>query len=289
MHQPQAVCFGIAMLTGVAFASTGARPPGRHAPLAPPVVVAAAAPAQGEGCLAQTLCSLNQKLRRAHAAWSASECRSLAEGVVASAARHGLSPALLVAVMIQESDLNENAARVSHPHGGLAKDSGLMGIRCVLDGRGRCTNGLVRGMAWRQVMEPLANIELGARYLALYRDGAGRSKITVRTRAADGTVQVSTRNVPCRHSDHAYWAHYNHGTRYISRGPARFYPIEVSALYSAVGETLGLDTAELGRGKGRAALAQLDRGTGGRSSALCAAIHATRPLCATPTFTVASR
>jgi hypothetical protein len=197
-------------------------------------------PAVGDGCLASTLCALKQRVGVHRATWTPEFCGKLADGVLASARRHDLAPALLVAVMINESDLNENAARVSHPNGGVAKDSGLMGIRCVLS-RGRCTNGLVRGMPWRAVMDPLTNVELGAVYLAHYRDGGGRSTATRRVREPDGSVATVVKSIPCPHRDHAYWAHYNHGTRFISTGPARLYPHHVAVLQDALAESLGLD------------------------------------------------
>ena len=138
-------------------------------------------------------------------------------------------------------------------------------------------------------MEPLTNIELGARYLAHYRDGAGRSRITVRVRQPDGTVLTTHRNVPCRHSDHAYWAHYNHGTRYIAHGQARFYPIHVAALYAALGESLGLGTSELARVAGASLRpVSVDQDPGRRSYALCAAVHSTRAVCTAPTIALLS-
>jgi hypothetical protein len=224
-------------LTPGAFASTEEPPP------AAPAAEAAPEAGSDHASLAEALCRLKQKIGARKGTWTAAQCDRLADAVLASAARHDLSPALVVAVMIQESDLDDRAARVSRARGRLAKDSGLMGIRCVLDRRGRCTNGLVRGMAWRAVMDPATNIDLGARYLAHYRDGATR----------------------CRHRDHAYWAHYNHGTRYISRGPARLYPREVAALYAAVGQLLGVDTSELARLRATAPCK--------RSAQLCTAIR----------------
>jgi hypothetical protein len=253
------VCVVIAALTTGASASTAPAP----APAAKSAAVPVAAPAEppaSDACLAQALCALQGRIARSKP-WKPAQCQRLARGVMESAARHGLSPALLLAVMIQESDLDEKAARVSHSRGAIAKDSGLMGIRCVLDGRGRCTNALVRGMSWRQVMDPLTNIELGARYLAHYRDS----------------------KMACRHRDHAYWAHYNHGTRYISRGQARFYPRHVGALYAALGASLGLDTSELPRlAAGALKPASAEEGTGKRSRELCAAVHSARPTCAAP-------
>jgi hypothetical protein len=274
------VCLLIAALTTGASASTAPRP--TPAPALPSAVPVAAELPAGEPCLAQALCSLKQRMAHGKP-WSATMCQAVAGGVTESAARHDLSPALLLAVMIQESDLDEQAARLSHSRGALAKDSGLMGIRCVLDGRGRCTNGLVRGLSWRKVMEPLTNIELGARYLAHYRDGAGRSRVTVRVRQPDGTVATVHRSVPCRHTDHAYWAHYNHGTRYIARGQARLYPVHVAALYAALGESLGLEVSAPPRLAGPSPrLSPADQGPGRRSRALCAAIHSARPACAAP-------
>jgi hypothetical protein len=205
-----------------------------------PRLAVAGAPAS-EGCLASALCSLRQRVNARKGAWTPAFCQALADGVLTSARRHELAPALLLAVMMNESDLDEKAARVSHPDGGLAKDSGLMGIRCVIGPRGRCTNGFVKGMAWRAVMDPLTNVELGAVYLAHYRDGGGRSTIQVRTRDADGTIGTRVKNVPCAHRDHAYWAHYNHGTHFISHGQARLYPHHVAVLQDALAETLGLD------------------------------------------------
>jgi hypothetical protein len=225
-YRHQAVCFSLAALTGAAFASSG------PAPVVPaPAIIASAlaAPAavpDSEEAVARALCSLKTRIGARRTRWTPARCTELAAAVMASASRHQLSPALLLAVMIQESDLDENAARLSHGKTGPARDSGLMGIRCVLGRGGRCTNALVRGLTWRQVMQPHTNIELGARYLAHYRAAGG-----------------------CRHRDHAYWAHYNHGTRYIAHGRARLYPRHVAALYTALGETLGLDLSELTRVK----------------------------------------
>ena len=57
-----------------------------------------------------------------------------------------------------------------------AKDGGLMGIRCVFDERGRCKNGFVKGMTFKNIMDPVTNIALGARELAYYRNGGGVEK-----------------------------------------------------------------------------------------------------------------
>jgi Transglycosylase SLT domain len=289
-HRHSTVQIGIAALAStLCIASSSALAIPGALPLAAPVSGLTASPvAENDACLASALCNLQQRVGRSRPAWTPAFCARLAQGVVASARRHDLAPALLVAVMINESDLDEKAARVSRPHGTLAKDSGLMGIRCVVGARGRCTNGLVRGVPWRSVMDPLTNVELGAVYLAYYRDGGGRSRITVRTRQPDGTVRTAVRNIPCRHLDHAYWAHYNHGTRYIAHGPPRFYAPHVAILQDALVETLGLDreTAIAPRYTLRA-LQRADRPTGQRYVQLCGLIRASNGLCvaAPPTLT----
>ena len=265
---------GVAALAGALLVA-----PVPPAPSPSPVAVPGSAPAareaapstaaplfEGGDCLAATLCSLKSKVRSRKPAWTPERCRQVADGVLASARRHQLAPALLVAVMINESDLDENAARLSHTRNGVAKDSGLMGIRCVLGAGERCKNDLVRGMPWREVMDPVTNVELGARYLAHYRDaGKGRAR--------------------CRHRDHAYWAHYNHGQRYLAHGQARHYPHNVAVLYYSLAQTLGWDTSEVAttqltvRDPGTPARTA-DRPVGERYTKLCAAIRSSHPVCA---------
>src|SRR5215204_4013281 len=107
------VCFVIAALTTGASASTSPRPsaPAKATMAAQAAPAAAAAPA--ETCLAHALCSLKERMARRRP-WTPALCQAVARGVTESAARHGLSPALLLAVMLQESDLDEQAARLSH-------------------------------------------------------------------------------------------------------------------------------------------------------------------------------
>ena len=148
-----------------------------------------------------------------------------------------------------------------------------MGIRCVLGRGGRCKNGLVRGLPWREVMDPVTNVALGAKYLAHYRDVGKRKSTRGRQR--------------CGHRDHAWWAHYNHGERYIARGGARHYPHNVAVLYYSLAQALGWDTAELTvapltvRDPGAAARTA-DRPVGERFVKLCATIRANGAVCAPP-------
>ncbi len=143
--------------------------------------------------------------------------------------------------MINESDLDDAIVTQYRRHGAVyAEDVGLMGIRCVFDARNRCQNGLVRGLARRSIRNLHANIELGARYLAMERDKGGVERRRVLERNAQGQTTVRTKLVRCQHRGHAYWAHYNHGSFYISRGPARHYPHRVAVLYYALVAGLGL-------------------------------------------------
>jgi hypothetical protein len=61
-------------------------------------------------CLASTICGLKDKVRWRAPAWSPHLCERIAEGVLSSARKHNVSPTLLLAVMVNESDMNEKAA-----------------------------------------------------------------------------------------------------------------------------------------------------------------------------------
>ena len=90
--------------------------------------------AAAETCLAQTICSVKERIRWQTPAWTPSQCRKIADAVNESAKRHDLSPSLLLAIMVNESDMNEKASRSYTRDGQIyAKDGGLMAIRCMLD------------------------------------------------------------------------------------------------------------------------------------------------------------
>ncbi len=190
-----------------------------------------------EDCLATTICSLKGRVRWRTAAWAPDFCRTVAHQVLLSAKQNDISPSLLVAVMINESDMNENAFLVSEKNGAVyAKDSGLMGIRCVLDAKDRCTNGSVRGMPWKKLMDPLTNIAIGARELAKWR-AAGVTRVRDR--------KGHEKFVTCQHKTHGFWAHYNHGPIYIDHGPARHYPHRIAVLGYALARALNTEAPEL--------------------------------------------
>jgi hypothetical protein len=236
-------------------------------------------------CLATTICEVKDRVRWRTPAWKPEYCERMASAVLESSKRHDVPPSLILAVMINESDMNEKAFRTTMKQGTLyAKDGGLMGIRCVVDKHGHCTNGNVRGFAWTDVMDPVQNIDIGARELGHWRHGGGITNVTVRTRDGNGIMRTKQRQIPCTHKTHAYWAHYNHGPHYIDRGPARHYPHRVAVLYFALSRAMNIDTTSLTSmrltitdpGK-RPRTA--DRPVEARYQKLCQAIRGVGPVC----------
>src|SRR3954462_1187655 len=90
----------------------------------PPAANAGPAPnGGGEACLAQTICAVKERIRWQTPAWTPSQCRKIADAVNDSAKRHDLSPTLLLAIMVNESDMNEKASRLYTRNGKIyAKD-----------------------------------------------------------------------------------------------------------------------------------------------------------------------
>jgi len=199
-----------------------------------------------ESCLANTICEVKDRVRWRTPAWKPAYCSQVAHAVYESSQRYDIPATLILAVMINESDMDEKAVRTTIKHGTLyAKDGGLMGIRCILDKQGRCINGHVRGMHWKRVMDPLTNIDIGARELAHWRGGGGVTSVTVRTRDSHGVLRSREKQVPCAHKTHAYWAHYNHGPRYIDHGSPRHYPHRIAVLDYALSRVMNVDTSSL--------------------------------------------
>lgn len=206
----------------------------------------AVADTPSEDCLTTTICEVKSRVRWRTSPWRPAYCERIAHAVLTSSQRYNIPASLVLAVMINESDMDEKAIRTTVKAGRVyAKDGGLMGIRCIVDKQGRCVNGNVRGMPWNKVMDPVTNIDIGARELAYWRDGGGITNVTVRVRGSDGVLRTMQKHVPCTHKNHAYWAHYNHGPRYIDRGPARHYPHRIAVLYYALAQTMSVDTHDL--------------------------------------------
>jgi len=247
-----------AMASAVAF--HGVSSSGAKASTPPSVTVstgqvAAATSSEGDSdtpsndCLTSTICSVKEKIRWQTPAWTPSQCRRISDAVSTSAKRYHLSPTLLLAVMINESDMNEKASRAYTRDGKVfAKDGGLMAIRCHVDAHDRCTNGDLRGMAWKDLMEPATNIELGARTLAHYRDGGAVMTKTIVKLDENGQRERVTKEVPCTHKNHGFWAHYNHGPHYIDKGYARHYPHRIAVLDHALAQVMNVPAPELSHG-----------------------------------------
>jgi Transglycosylase SLT domain len=243
--------WGVATLAGVMAFPLASAGLASASDLTPPAPAASFAPGgtQTDSCLTNTICSVKEKIRWQTPAWTPSQCRRVADAVSASSKRHNLSPTLLLAVMINESDMNEKAARIyTRDDKVYAKDSGLMAIRCMVDQHDRCTNGNVKGLTWKEVMDPVTNIELGARELAHYRDGGGVMSTTIVKLDEHGQRHRVTREVPCTHKNHAYWAHYNHGPRYIDKGYPRHYPHRIAVLDHALATVMNTPAPELAAG-----------------------------------------
>lgn len=201
---------------------------------------------QADSCMVKTICAVKQKIRWMTPAWTPQECQRIANAVESSSKQYDLSPTLLLAIMINESDMNEKAFRLSLRGGKVyAKDGGLMAIRCVVNRKDHCVNGNVRGMAWKDIMDPVTNIEVGARELAYWKNGGGIATRTINRRDNQGHVQQVTKNGPCHHLTHAWWAHYNHGPRYIDKGYPRHYPHRIAVLDHALATVMNLDAPEL--------------------------------------------
>jgi hypothetical protein len=73
-------------------------------------------------------------------------------------------------------------------------------------------------------------------------------RTTVVKRENGHLVRV-TRDVPCLHKTHAYWAHYNHGPRYIDKGYPRHYPHRIAVLDQALATVMNLPAPELHEGR----------------------------------------
>ena len=84
--------------------------------------------------------------------------------------------------------------------------------------------------------------------LAHYRDGGGVMDKTVNRRDASGHVHRVVKAVSCNHKTHAFWAHYNHGPRYIDKGYPRHYPHRIAVLDHALATVMNVQPPELAAG-----------------------------------------
>jgi hypothetical protein len=184
-------------------------------------------------CFGNLVCAVKEKIRWRTPAWSQTTCQNVAEAIQLSASKYGVNRELVLAMAMNESNLDETASRPYYRDGQLyAQDSGLMQVRCVIGSKGTCINGVARGLTLKQVMNPTTNIELGVHELAMWRDGAAKVRSVVKV---GGRPKLVTE--VCSHRDHAWWAHYNWGPKVIDTIPARHYPHRVAVLYAALVKT----------------------------------------------------
>jgi len=102
------------------------------------------------------VCRVQHAIRHRNPAWSIDTCARVAE-----AANATFDPYLVMAVAVNESDLQELAFRKARRG---VYDTGLMGIRCRLD-RGQCTNWPVRGRRLEELLDPVVSIQAGEQLL----------------------------------------------------------------------------------------------------------------------------
>jgi hypothetical protein len=91
--------------------------------------------------------------------WSREACEQVSEAL-----RRSREPDVLFAVCINESTLRARA--IAWTREGDKADAGLCGVRCQVDAKGRCTNGLVRRMRLIDLLDPAVNVSVASRILA---------------------------------------------------------------------------------------------------------------------------
>jgi len=85
--------------------------------------------------------------------------------------------------------------------------------------------------------------------LAHYRDGGAVMEKTVSKRDASGHLHRVKKEIACNHKTHAFWAHYNHGPRYIDKGYPRHYPHRIAVLDHALATVMNVPAPELTSGR----------------------------------------
>lgn len=125
------------------------------------------------------ICKVQHIIQRQQHRWSLSTCDRVAEAIART-----FNPLLVLAVAINESDLQESARARARGRRNVY-DVGLMGVRCRLGRDHRCSNWPVRGRTLQDLFDPAINI-------------AAAELIMKRKR---------------QHSPHKWLQHYNGGTR----------------------------------------------------------------------------
>jgi hypothetical protein len=173
-------------------------------------------------CFVQSLCELKESIRWKTPKWNEAMCARVGNAIISAERETGISRNLILSLMINESDMNESAQRLTYKNGTLAAwDGGLMGLRCIVDKDGRsCVNYRGR-LTYQDLLKPETNVQLAVRKLS------------------------TVRSYPCQHRDHPWFAHYNWGGKVLRTGIPRSYPQRVAVLWKALADAQGVQSTEL--------------------------------------------
>ena len=114
------------------------------------------------------VCAVQHAIRWKDDPWSDAICEKHAWAFATSGQRWGFDPLQLLAMDIIESDMRPNVQREDRS----ALDVGEMAVRCKLGPDGKCTNKPVKGLTPAQLMDPVTNIDMGARILRELHGGS---------------------------------------------------------------------------------------------------------------------
>jgi len=176
-----------------------------------------------DACFISTLCAIKESVRWRTPKWDETMCNRVGNAILKAEKKHKLPRQLIVSVILNESDMNEQAMRPTLKDDKVvAWDVGLMAPRCRLGKDGKCDNYKSKGLTVGQLMKPEINIEVGTSILANVRD-----------------------TYACPHKNHPWWAHYNWGPKVLDTGAARGYPHRVAVLYKAMATATNTKAPEL--------------------------------------------
>lgn len=129
---------------------------------------------------ARQLCAVKAAFHRGH--WSPCMCER-----VSAALNETPDPVMFAAMMVIESDMREDA--VVEPKPGV-RDIGLLGIRCVLDGYGRCMNEPVIGIPWTWLKHPEDNIKAAVEAYEMHNRSLRRYSGSTKERGYGARIAV---------------------------------------------------------------------------------------------------
>jgi len=175
-------------------------------------------------CFIERMCELKEMVRWKTPRWSMDMCYRVGNAIIAEEHVSGVPRELILAVMINESDMNDKATRPYFDKNGkmTSWDGGLMGVRCIVDKDGRSCVNYMRKVTWKDLLVPEVSLRLAVRKMVSIRD-----------------------QYPCKHNDHPWFAHYNWGGKVIRTGIPRSYPQRVAVLWKALAEAGGKEPPEI--------------------------------------------